>query len=68
MRTRKGVRLIMKASAVVLVVAIGFERTGVAQEMISIAEDLPTQVLDDRALKAKAEVTGVALGRGRRSG
>src|SRR5262249_35026058 len=60
--TRKGVRLIMKASAVVLVVAIGFERTGGAQEMISIAEDLPTQVLDDRGLKAKAEVTRRGLG------
>src|SRR5262249_34672245 len=57
MRTRKGVRLIMKASAVGLVATIGFVRTASAQEIISFPGDLPTQGLDHRPLKAKARVT-----------
>lgn len=41
----------------VLTIAMTLESTGAAQEIISVPENLPIQVLDEKAAKAKAEVT-----------
>jgi hypothetical protein len=62
MRSRNEGRLTIKLFALILTIAMGLDGTGVAQEIISVPEDLPTQVLDGRALKAKAEVTRRGLG------
>lgn len=62
MRTRSRVSLTIKLTAVILTVSMMLDGTGAAQEIISIPEDLPTQVLDGKALKAKAEVTTRGVG------
>jgi hypothetical protein len=55
-------RYTMKFPALVLGVTMGLEGTGVAQEMISVPENFAAQVLDEKALKAKAEVTRRGVG------
>jgi len=62
MRTRRDVSLIIKASALILVVAVGLDRTGLAQQPIELSEDSQSQILDQKAAKAKAEVTKRGLG------
>ena len=56
------VNLTVKLSALILTIAMGLEGTGVAQDIISVPEDFRTQVLDDKALKAKAQVTRRGVG------
>jgi len=46
-----------KLLVLVLTVVMTLDSTGAAQEIISVPEDFPIQVLDEKAAKAKAEVT-----------
>jgi len=61
--TNSKVSLTAKLSALILTIAIGLDRTGAAQEMITVPEAFQTQVLDEKALKAKAEVTRRGVGK-----
>jgi len=51
------VSLPAKVSALILTIAMALEGTGIAQEVITVPGDFQAQVLDDKAAKAKAEVT-----------
>jgi len=51
-----------KVSALILTIAMGLDGTGLVQEIIQPPEDSQTQVLDEKALKAKAEVTRRGVG------
>jgi len=42
--------------------AMGLDRTGLGQEVISVPDYSPTHLLDEKALKAKAEVTRRGVG------
>jgi hypothetical protein len=61
-RTRTGVSLTIKLTAMILTVSMALGETGAAQQIISVPEDFPRQVLDEKALKAKAEVTTRGVG------
>ena len=54
--------LTAKLSALLLTMAMGLDRTGLAQEVISVPDYSPTHLLDEKALKAKAEVTRRGVG------
>src|SRR5262249_17445288 len=60
---RKEVSLTIKLSALIVIASMALEGTGIAQEIISIPEDFPTRLLDEKALKAKAEVTRRGVGK-----
>ena len=53
---------VMNFLASILTIAIALEGTGAAQEIITVPEAFQTQVLDENALKAKAEVTRRGVG------
>ena len=55
-------RYTMKFLALVLAVTMGLEGAGVAQEIIPLPEVFAAPVLDEKALKAKAEVTRRGVG------
>jgi hypothetical protein len=52
----------MKFSALVLAITLGFDGSGFGQEPIDLPERSPMQVLDEKATKAKAEVTRRGVG------
>src|ERR1044071_2871279 len=54
---------LMKSLALVLIIAMTLDGKGVAQEIISVPEEFPIQVLDEKALRAKAEVTRRGVGK-----
>jgi len=63
MKARKRVKLMVKVSALVLTIAMTLDGTGVTQEVISVPEDFPKQLLDEKAVKAKAEVSKRGVGK-----
>jgi len=56
------VSLTAKFSALILTIVLALDATGVAQEIITLPDEFPTQVLDSKSLKVKAEVTGRGVG------
>ena len=57
MGIRSGVSLTIKLTTLILTVVLALDGTGVAQEIRTMPDDFPTQVLDEKALKVKVEVT-----------
>src|SRR5215470_2321380 len=57
MPTRSHVSMAARISTLILTIAMTLDGTGVAQEVISVPENFPTQVLDEKGVKAPAEVT-----------
>ena len=54
--------LIMRFVTLILTIAVALEGTGAAQEIITVPEAFQTQVLDEKAMKAKAEVNRHGVG------
>ena len=52
----------MRFVTLILTIAVALEGTGAAQEIITVPEAFQTQVLDEKAMKAKAEVNRRGVG------
>src|SRR5262249_20356103 len=62
MMTQDDISRTARISALILTIAMALDGTGVAPELITVPEDFPRLVLDEKAVKAKAEVSKRGVG------